>query len=340
MTLAARLIDAITCRVCGTHSSHTRYAAKEMMFGTGEAIEYFMCSDCGCLQIASIPSQLSRYYPADYYSFQGRQKPRPYKPYPRAVLERFRVGYALFGRGRILDELAAYFVDYPAEWYSIVDLLKPCGVRSWNTRFLDIGCGSYSWWLESLRSLGFRELTGIDPQIQRDVSYDGIRIQKAHIGDVAGSFDVITMHHSLEHIPNQAQTLDGIRALLSADGVCVLRVPLVASTVWDMYGTDWVELDAPRHLYLHSAKSVELLATRAGLKLVHMTWDSTAFEFYGSEQYRRGIPLTAENSFATNPEKSTFTYSEMARFAALAEQANREGRGGRGCFYLRHAHEQ
>ena len=68
-------------------------------------------------------------------------------------------------------------------------------------------------------------------RLQQDVSYDGIRTQKAQIGDLAGSFDVITMHHSLEHIPDQAQTLEAIRALLSPSGVCLLRVPLVAQRV-------------------------------------------------------------------------------------------------------------
>jgi SAM-dependent methyltransferase len=308
------------------------------MFGTREAFEYFQCSECQCLQIASIPPQLSQYYPARYYSFQEPQKPSGYKPYPRTILERFRARHALFGHGRMLDDFAAHFVDCPSEYRSTIDVLKRCALQSWDARFLDVGCGFSSSWLESLRQLGFHDLTGVDPYIQQDVSYDSISIRKGQLGDVTGSFDVITLHHSLEHIEDQRGTFGAVRSLLAPEGVCILRLPLVTSMVWNMYGTDWVELDAPRHLYLHSLASVELLAHKAGLQVIHMTWDSTAFEFYGSEQYRRGIALTAETSFATHPENSDFTYAEMATFAALAEEANRKGRGGRGCFYLRHAH--
>src|SRR5689334_12260350 len=53
------------CRICGTRSGHRRYIAKEMMFGTREEFECFLCSECGCLQIQDIPADLSKYYPSD-----------------------------------------------------------------------------------------------------------------------------------------------------------------------------------------------------------------------------------------------------------------------------------
>jgi hypothetical protein len=80
---------------------------------------------------------------------------------------------------------------------------------------------------------------------------------------------------------------------------------------------------------------MEILCKRVGFELVQTTWDSGAFQFYGSEQYRRGIPLAAENSYWKDPSRSDFTYLEMAEFDRLAARANRERRGGRGCFLLR-----
>lgn len=305
------------------------------MFGTREEFEYFQCCDCGCLQIREIPGDLIRHYSDRYYSLSQVAQAPPYVPYPKGLLERFRLAYALFSSGRWLAEMAAYFVDYPEDWPRFKGHLQRCTLKGWDARFLDIGCGCRSWWLEGLGRLGFSNLLGIDPHIGQSVSYDQIRIQKADIRDVAGKFDVVTLHHSLEHIPDQVGTLEAVRALLKPTGVCIVRLPLVSSMVWELYGTDWVELDAPRHLYLHSLRSVERLAETAGFTVEHTMWDSTGFEFYGSEQYRRGIPLTAENSFSVRPDNSVFTYQEMAHFSKLAERANREGRGGRACFFLR-----
>jgi hypothetical protein len=104
-----------------------------------------------------------------------------------------------------------------------------------------------------------------------------------------------------------------------------------------MYGPDWVELDAPRHLYLHSHRSITQLAESQDLSSVYVACDSSEFEFYGSELYRRDIPLTSVNSYWRDPDNSDFTFREMARFRQLAEQANREGRGGRACFVFKAA---
>lgn len=322
----------LTCRICSAVGKHPTFVGREMMFGTREEFEYFQCTECGCLQIEEIPIELSKYYPADYYSLAGERKGPKQRARPRAFLERLRVGNALFGRGYKLSKLASLFVDMPPELDQLGPLLRLCGVDSWNASFLDIGCGSWSWWLGRLKSLGFRNLEGVDPHIAQDVNIDGIRIHKGQLQDVSGRFDLISLHHSLEHIPDQTRTLRAIGGMLKPQGHCLVRIPLVSSLAWEMYGTDWVELDAPRHLYLHSLKSIALAGQQAGLKLVATTWDSTEFEFYASEQYRRGIPLVAENSFSRNPSMSDFTYREMAEFSVLAKRVNQEGRGGRGCF--------
>ena len=54
-----------SCRICGG-SPGARHVAREMMYGTREAFGYFECSSCGCLQIAEVPADLARFYPADY----------------------------------------------------------------------------------------------------------------------------------------------------------------------------------------------------------------------------------------------------------------------------------
>lgn len=328
-------MSACTCRICGNENSHPRFIAREMMFGTKETFEYFQCGGCGCLQIRSIPADLGDYYPPDYYSFNSKRvRPEP-KPVLRQTLERWRARNALFGHGYKLARIASQIVDLPPQVREVGPWLKKCRIHSFSARFLDVGCGSWSWWLSDLKALGFRNLLGVDPYVSADLENDGIPILKRRIDEVSGRFDLITLHHSLEHIASQDQTLAAVRSLLTAGGFCLIRIPLVSSAVWEEYGTDWVELDAPRHLYLHSLDSIKLLAARAGLELVDHFSDATEFEFWGSEQCRRDVPLMAGNSFLQAPWESNFTFREMSVFRKRAKEANIAGRGGRGCFFFR-----
>ena len=59
----------MNCRICGNAEDNRTFEVREMMFGTRETFTYFQCAKCGCLQMVEIPSDMSRYYPPEYYSF-------------------------------------------------------------------------------------------------------------------------------------------------------------------------------------------------------------------------------------------------------------------------------
>jgi hypothetical protein len=86
-------------------------------------------------------------------------------------------------------------------------------------------------------------------------------------------------------------------------------------------------LDAPRHFYLHSRKSLTLLVERAGLRIEHLYCDSFALQFWGSEQYRRGIPLFGPRSWAVDREHSVFTKEQVDEWEASAKELNARERG-------------
>lgn len=322
------------CRICGAEGNHPRFEAKEMMFGSNEEFEYFQCGNCGCLQISKIPTDLARHYPDNYYSYQVPTKTST--PFLlRAWLEKQRCRTALFGQGVRFNRLISRFVPLPKGWFDYGPLLKKVKFESFNDGLLDVGCGEHSWWLLLAQKFGFTNLVGADPFIRQDKHEAGINYFKKSITELEGQFRFITFHHSLEHIPDQLAQLTAARRLLVAGGVCLVRIPLVASFVWEKYGTDWVELDAPRHLYLHSGESIKLLAEKAGLVLFDTIYDSGAFEFAASEQYRAGIPLFDERSYLVNPDRSIFSESEMAVFKQEAERVNVERIGGRAGFFFK-----
>lgn len=327
------------CRVCGNIDSHPIFRAKEMMFGTREEFDYFMCQSCGCLQITDIPDNIAKYYPKDYYSFEPPHIPAKQNIICQ-ILEKQIIETALFQRRFKLSNLAKKFVSLPDKFFlARPQLLIRSGVPDFSSPILDIGCGSQAKWLQNLRTIGFSNLTGIDPFIDSDLSVQDIPILRIDASSFAKqsrrSFKLITLHHSLEHIPDQVETLLAIRTLLEPSGTCVIRIPTVSSQAWNTYGVNWVELDAPRHLYLHSKKSIETLAKNANLELYYIDYDTTAFEFYGSEQYLADIPLTSPQSLWVNPESKIFSNEKKQEFEEKARQVNKEGTAGRACFFFR-----
>jgi hypothetical protein len=205
------------------------------------------------------------------------------------------------------------------------------------TRFLDVGCGSRSWWLQNLATLGFRYLDGIDPFIQQDEVLGDIHYRRTTLERVDGTYDFLTLHHSLEHIPDQLATLKSIVARLSADGIAMVRIPVFPNELWEQYGEYWFALDAPRHLYLHSVNSISLLAKSAGLKLVRHFFDMTEFMFIASEQYRLGISLNDPHSYHVDRAQCPFDASQIAAWRKRAMELNAEGRADQATFVFTRA---
>ncbi len=330
-------ISQHTCRICCAVGNHPTFVGREMMFGTREEFEYFQCNSCGCLQIAGIPHDLGQFYPTSYYSLTApsRNQSSPL----RAMLLKQRFRNAVFGRGYKLNQLLSNWIKMPElrvdTVLPVVKVLQQAGIRNFSARFLDVGCGSGSLWLANLRTMGFRQLFGADPFINSDVNCDGITIFKRQLNEMTGSFDFITFHHSLEHIPDQEAALASACRLLAPNGVILVRIPIVSSYSWRHYRTNWVEMDPPRHLYLHSRESIRFLAEKLGLNLYATICDSLDLEFYGSEQYLRGIPLTAKNSYWLNHDNQIFTQEEIESFKNMARQVNEQDECGRACFFFR-----
>ena len=313
------------CRICGSDGVAGRHTALEMMLGSREPFAYFQCNNCGCLQIDEIPADLARHYAGGYYSYTPLQ--RPANRLKRwAVQARHR--WALHGQ----DPLG--WLMYRRAAHHAMRSLRPLRLRP-ETRVLDVGCGAGLLIFE-LAELGYRQVLGIDPFIDAERRYDnGARVLKMGLDDVTGGWDVVMFHHSFEHLPDPAAALRRTHALLVAGGHCLLRVPTVSSWAWQHYGVDWVQLDAPRHLYLFARESITQLAAATGFDVVDVADDSDAFQFWGSEQYRCGVALSSETSHGVNPARSAFSATEIAGFAQRAVELNQQGRGDQAAFVLR-----
>jgi SAM-dependent methyltransferase len=312
------------CQICQAVGPHPEYLARETMYGKDGEFTYFECSSCGCLQLDRVPDDLEQYYGRAYYSFGA--PPRRGRLLQRLYAARDR--FAFTGRGRLGAWL---YQRYPKLEYRFLSRLA----LSSGDRVLDVGCGSGAL-LHAMRRAGFHRLTGIDPFIEQDLRYsNGITVFKRSLPEFAEPQDLVMFNHSLEHMPHQQETLRHAASLISEHGVVVVRVPIVSSFAWRHYRTDWVQLDAPRHIFLHSIKSMEVLAARAGLELYETFFDSDALQFWGSEQCRRGVPLASSRSRAMSKRDSGFTSEQIASFEAQARELNATAQGDQAAFFMR-----
>lgn len=297
----------VACKICQNTVGNQSYLVREMMFGYRDEFEYFMCGQCGCLQISTIPTDLTRYYPPEYYSFQNHASKGFFKNFLKRPL--------------------AYYFLRKTKWFRHSPIKR-------QTKILDVGCGA-GHLLLSLRSIGFSNLIGVDPFIEKNIFYEnGVQIFKKSLSALTGQFDFIMLHHSFEHLPEPLVVCRKLKRLLAPNGQILIRIPLVSSLAWKKYGVNWVQLDAPRHLFLHTLKSLEILAHQADLHVTKIIFDSTAFQFWGSEQYLKNIALRDKISYAQNPQQSIFSKKQIRSFTVQAATLNKNQTGDSACFYF------
>jgi len=313
------------CEVCSNSENNKVFHIKEMMYGIRDEFTYLECSECGCLQIAAIPRNMERYYPSNYHSFQEKLSNNFIKRYLRIR----RNKYALFKKGLIGKVI---YKKYPNQVFDMISKIE----INHNSRVLDVGCGA-GILLYFLKEICFENLVGVDPFIDKETINGDMKLLKKTIHELPDDqkFNLIIFNHSFEHIPDQLETLAKVSEILSEDGICFIRIPIKTEYIWSHYGVNWVQIDAPRHFFLHTLKSFEILVKKSGLVIKDMIFDSTDFQFWGSEQHSGGIPLMAKNSYGVNPKRSIFTSKQIKEFKSMSKELNTNKQGDQAGFFLR-----
>jgi SAM-dependent methyltransferase len=242
------------CKICGNTSGNKTQTAREMMFGLRDKFEYLECGNCGCVQLLNLPADMAKYYPPNYYSFQRHGW----------VMTRVRRRWAAYACGA--NSAIGWFVTELICPNNAMTSVHRLGLPK-SGKVLDVGCGSGKL-LQDLYYFGYTNASGVDPFIEKDIVYPtGLTIYKRQLAEMPGPYDVIMLHHAFEHMDQPAEMLRVIARLLSKDGRAIIRIPVASSYGWRHYGINWVHLDAPRHLFLHTFKSMEILCGQTGLQI-------------------------------------------------------------------------
>ncbi len=168
--------------------------------------------------------------------------------------------------------------------------LKLINYQSKKGRILDIGAGVGDF-LSVAKNDGW-ETIGIEPSekaksiaVKKGVTFvDQLSELEDH------SFDVITMWHVLEHVPDLENQITTLKRLLKPNGTILIAVPNFKSYDANYYGKFWAAFDVPIHLWHFSKTAIEKLFASADLKMIKvlpMKFDSFYVSLL-SEKYKTG----------------------------------------------------
>ncbi|WP_400075765.1 class I SAM-dependent methyltransferase [Winogradskyella sp. R77965] len=159
---------------------------------------------------------------------------------------------------------------------------------------LDIGCGTGDFLQTALKANW--NIIGIEPnekarQIANSKTSNSV-FEIEYLSKLqAQSFDVITLWHVLEHLPNLEMHTALFKHLLKPNGTLVIAVPNFKSYDAKYYKNYWAAYDAPRHLWHFSKTSISELFKKKNLKLVSvlpMKFDAYYVSLL-SEKYKSGF---------------------------------------------------
>jgi 2-polyprenyl-3-methyl-5-hydroxy-6-metoxy-1,4-benzoquinol methylase len=147
-------------------------------------------------------------------------------------------------------------------------LLKP--FQSQQGRLLDVGAGT-GFFLRAAKKRGWT-VTGVEPNLSArnlanikspNTVFDSDTLRTLP----EKSFDVITLWHVLEHLPNLEDDIKIFQKLLKPNGRIVVAVPNFKSFDAEYFKSFWAAYDVPRHLWHFSQQSISKIFSEVQIKL-------------------------------------------------------------------------
>lgn len=160
-------------------------------------------------------------------------------------------------------------------------------------KLLDIGCGTGDF-LQTAQKNDWT-VSGIEPNQQakniankktNESVFDVDQLLKFD----ADSFDVITLWHVLEHLPNLDEQIATFKKLLKPNGTLVIAVPNYKSYDAQYYKQFWAAFDVPRHLWHFNKASVSNLVSKQSFKVdkIKPMWFDSFYVSMLSEKLKSG----------------------------------------------------
>lgn len=136
---------------------------------------------------------------------------------------------------------------------------------------LDVGSGD-GYFLRLAHSCGW-DVMGVDPDPKASSLSQGFPVCRGGVDCLDAEselFDVVTLNHVIEHVPDPVTVLNRCHALLKPGGQIWLETPNIDGFGHERYGRNWRGLEPPRHLVIFNESSIETALRQVGFtKFAH-----------------------------------------------------------------------
>jgi 2-polyprenyl-3-methyl-5-hydroxy-6-metoxy-1,4-benzoquinol methylase len=204
------------------------------------------CRECDCLFLNPMPgvNELASFYPRQYWWNPSSRFLKALENFYRRIVLRDHVAFIRKSASEIPGaQCAPTLLEVGCGVATLLGLLKKRG-------FCVLGMDSS----EEAAALA-KVQSGVDVVV-------GSRLND--VGFEAASFDLVTLFHVIEHIPDPREVLAEVRRILQPKGRVIVQVPNRASWQSRLCGARWSGLDVPRHVIQYSTQSMRRLLAGEG----------------------------------------------------------------------------
>ena len=261
-----------SCFICGSSGELQYEGLKDRLFGSPGLWSFKLCSNpnCGLTWLDPMPvnediwKAYSRYFTHNDNFSKNTWIKRFYRKAQKSLLAQ-NYGYrngksALFDR--IIGSLIYFHPGRLADTIFSVFYLKAVH----HGRLLEVGCGS-GLMLKAMQDKGW-DVAGVDPdpiaiknaKSKGLIVYQGILADQKFSDD---SFDAIALSHVIEHVSDPLSLLRECERILKPGGHLVVITPNSKSLCHQLYKSNWLSLDPPRHLYIFNLETLRQLSRKA-----------------------------------------------------------------------------
>lgn len=298
-------MEHVACNLCQGDDAVLLFSAVDLNHQCPGCFQIVKCRNCGLVYLNPRPGKekLPQYYPDNYYLPPPPERaPDGQTPEKTGILEK-----------------------------RILQYKRPGTI-------LDIGCKCGAF-LAGLKTPGWQaygvEISPLAAQAAR--ARHGLKVTTADFAETHfqnGQFEVVTLWQTLEHLRDPLATLREINRIIKPDGLLVISVPNIDSFQARIFKARWFHLDAPRHLFHFSPRTIRILLAKAGFDLQAVNHCGGRHNYVGLRMSLRYVlqrpgprPAIAQNV----PARQQFSllkscFNRCCNFVAALE--NLSGHGG------------
>ncbi len=298
-----------TCAVCGSRDAVLWRVSGDNLLGGPDLWRAVRCARCQTRRLDPRPParEMARFYAPDTYA---------------------RAEEANSEVGKRLDA-------YNARVAARADLAVPA-IAGRRLNALDVGCGDGRF-MAALAQLGWSvagtETDSVAADLARRRAHATIYEVPTEALDLpTESFDLVSLLHVLEHVPDPAATLATCFRLLRPGGALLLALPNAQSAEARLFGSAWYHLDLPRHLWGFTPGSLARLTEQLGFERLSLRYFPFLFAPQSGVNALRGLrrrrasPSSSGGDNArNNPKRETGGRLQTRVFLGLLSASERLG---------------